>query len=463
METAAYRSVPERAGSLGQEAVDVAAVAGLHLDPWQVEAMDTMLSVDANRGWAALECGVVVPRQNGKGSLLETKALHAMYASPSRLIMWSAHEFKTAQEGFLRTKDLIDGCDEFRRQVRKMTTAHGEEGITLIDGTRLRFVARSRGSGRGFSADDLLLDEAMALRWLHVASLLPTLSSRPNPQAWYASSAPLEDSEVLRRVVTRGRAAAAGLAYVEYSAPDGAAGSNPAVRAAANPSTGIRISPEFLAAEFEAMGDSEEYRRERLGIVDLSAIANPAMDMTAWAECRKPSTMEHLRSRLAVVVDVSLDGQRVAACAAAMDGDAVRIEPLAEWSSQAQAREALDALLARVRPAAFGWFPEGPGAPLAAGVKALRGVAATAIRGELSAACMGLSALNDDRRLLHSGDPLLTDQAKVAEKLRQGDKWSFTRKGAGHVHMLYAAAGAAHLALGMRRAPRRESRVMVPA
>jgi hypothetical protein len=50
------------------------------------------------------------------------------------------------------------------------------------------------------------------------------------------------------------------------------------------------------------------------------------------------------------------------------------------------------------------------------------------------------------RRVLHSGDPLLTAHVTGAQRLRQGDAWRFQRQGAGHCDAAYATAGAVHLA-----------------
>jgi len=59
---------------------------------------------------------------------------------------------------------------------------------------------------------------------------------------------------------------------------------------------------------------------------------------------------------------------------------------------------------------------------------------------------MGFAELVDAGQVAHAGDPMLDAHAAAAEKLRQGDAWRFTRRGAGHVDGMYAAAGAAHLA-----------------
>lgn len=205
-----YRLVPPAASSAAQEAVELAASAGLHLDPWQAEVLEGALGERPDGRWTATEVGLIVPRQNGKGSILEARELAGLYLFGEQLLLHSAHEFKTAQEAFRRVLSLIQNTPDLDSRVKRVRTSHGEEGIELLSGQRLRFVARSTGSGRGFTGDLVVLDEAYNLPAEAVAALLPTLSARPNPQLWYTSSAPLPrmESASLRRLCKRGRARA---------------------------------------------------------------------------------------------------------------------------------------------------------------------------------------------------------------------------------------------------------------
>lgn len=52
--------------SAADDAIDLAAVAGLELLPWQQLVLRNALGEKHDR-WAAFEVGLVVPRQNGKG------------------------------------------------------------------------------------------------------------------------------------------------------------------------------------------------------------------------------------------------------------------------------------------------------------------------------------------------------------------------------------------------------------
>jgi len=260
---------PAVASSAGHEAIELAESAGLILDPWQRRVLVDGLAERDDGQWAAFEVGLVVPRQNGKGSVLEAVELAGLFLFDERLILHSAHEFKTANEAFLRLRSLIDSSDDLRRKVRQYRQSN-EVGVDLRSGARLRFVARSRGSGRGFTGDRVILDEAYNLDAESMAALLPTLSARPNPQLWYASSAPMVTSTQLLAVRRRALSGSGGrLAYFEWSidpALDDPA--DPASWARANPALGIRIAEEFISAERDAMQDADAFARERLGVPD---------------------------------------------------------------------------------------------------------------------------------------------------------------------------------------------------
>src|SRR4051812_15158094 len=159
---------------VGREAVDLAALAGLQLDPWEAWILEesgkttpeTYWNPYTGREeprWAAFEVGLIVSRQNGKGSILEARELAGLFLYGERLIIHSAHQFDTSKEAFERILTLIEGTPELRAEVSRISRSHGEEGVELRNGQRLRFRTRTKGGGRGFTCDTLMLDEAMYL------------------------------------------------------------------------------------------------------------------------------------------------------------------------------------------------------------------------------------------------------------------------------------------------------------
>jgi phage terminase large subunit-like protein len=262
----------------GRNAVALAGVAGLELDPWQRLVLESGLRRRGDK-WAAFEVALIVARQNGKGSILEALELAALFLFPDvRLILHSAHEFKTAAEAFLRVRALIEDRPEFDARVSRIRTAAGAEAVELKDGKRLRFVARSSGSGRGFTSDLVILDEAYKLGDQEMAALLPTLSARPDPQVWYTSTAGGLDSIQLGRVRARGVAGGdPSLAFLEWSAEDSDDHAAPDTWARANPGLGIRIAPDYIGREMAALGP-DAFARERLSIGDW-----PVGDAGQWS------------------------------------------------------------------------------------------------------------------------------------------------------------------------------------
>jgi hypothetical protein len=263
---------PGATSSAGREAVELAASAGLELDPWQQWLLEQGLAERADGNWSAFEIVEVLPRQNGKGGVLEAVALACLYLFGDRFTGWSAHEFKTCREGFLRVCALVENTDALRRRARKPRASHGEEELQLLgaNGPRLKFMARSMGAGRGFTGDRLILDEAQHLGDAALEAILPTMSARPNPQVWYAATAPdpqIAPCEVLGRLRRRAlKGDDPSLVYAEWSI-ESLVDDPSSVHswAKANPALGIRISVEHVAREFASMS-AAGFARERLGV-----------------------------------------------------------------------------------------------------------------------------------------------------------------------------------------------------
>lgn len=279
----AYRSVPPYTRTLGPEVADLARLADFGPDPEQEMVLDAIFAIDEHGRSIAFEAAAIACRQNLKTGLFKQAVLGWLFVTDQRLIVWSAHEFRTTQEAFRDLDTLITGSDVLRKRVKHIYRGNGDEAIELVDDRRLIFKARTKGGGRGLSGDKVILDEAFALQPMHMGALLPTLSARPDPQVLYGSSAGMAESVVLRGVRDRGRAGADGrLAYFEWCAPppaeaceDGARCThhldavgcgcdNPGLWRRANPAIGRRITVDHIAAERRALPPAE-FGRERMG------------------------------------------------------------------------------------------------------------------------------------------------------------------------------------------------------
>jgi len=193
------------------------ARAGKPLDPWQQDAVDLILGVDADGEWVCFEYVEMCTRQNGKGAILEARALIGFLLLGEALIMWSAHEYKTAMEAFRRMRTLIrrlgtvvnDNLVLVDGIYIKINNTHGDEGFERLDNEqRIRFVARSKDSGRGFTGDLNIIDETYAYTVDQQDALGPTMLATANPQFIYTSTPPLtaESGEVLYSLRERAEA-----------------------------------------------------------------------------------------------------------------------------------------------------------------------------------------------------------------------------------------------------------------
>jgi phage terminase large subunit-like protein len=273
----------------GQDAVELAADARLVLDDWQQYVLRQALATRRRSKWAAFEVGLILARQNGKGAVLEALELAALFLFDDvELILHSAHKFDTAADAFRRILGLIESNPDFDREVAKVIRSHGSESIELRNGKRLRFIARSSGAGRGFAADLVILDEAFNISDDSMASMLPTLSTRPNPQVWYTSTAGDQASAQLGRVRDRGlRGGDQSLAFFEWSVDEHAYDpADPRCWAQANPGLGLRITQEYIELEQAAL-TPEAFARERLSVGDypVDGGAWGVVRADAWAAC----------------------------------------------------------------------------------------------------------------------------------------------------------------------------------
>jgi len=444
-----FHSSPARASSGGQEAVDLAARAGLLLDPWQAWVLEEILGERADGTLAAFEAALCVPRQNGKGTVLEALALYWLFVEEVELILWSAHEFKTAAEAFRRMRTLLQGAPDLWPLVARVTTANGDEAIELVTGQRLKFVARSKASGRGFTGDKIILDEAYDLDGDQIAALVPTMATRPNPQIIYTSSAGMADSDVLRDVRDRGRAGGdPSLCWMEWCAT--ASGKDAKGRdvydlddraqwKAANPSYGKRIFEAFIANLRRLMsGTPEKFGREQLGIWDAALLRNKPITPVLWAARCDPYSL--IVGSITIGIDISPDRRTAAVAVAGRRADGLahielaRNEPGTDWLvaqvvKMVDEQDLFDIVDGKVvRPAIVGDKLVLNKALVAAfrdeGIfPVVRGLS------DLVAACSGLQDAFENDTIRHPGQQQLTDAIDAAVKRDVGDGgWAWGKK-----------------------------------
>lgn len=244
--------------------------------PWQKTEIQYALDKQADGKWSAFQVVTIVPRQNGKNygiTLLEL--VHLFLIPESKLIVHTAHMFKTAKSAFRALRAVILNTPMLASQVKSIRDSGQDTSIELLDGSRIEFIARKGGSGRGLSADFVVLDEAFSLDRETLADLLPTLAARPNPQIIFASSTGFEDSEVLSDLhhviecLAKGEEIDVsprilGMEWITDVEKHDWRSKEAVV--SSNPSLGYVVTWDFIRASELATMPQEQYQRERLGV-----------------------------------------------------------------------------------------------------------------------------------------------------------------------------------------------------
>lgn len=438
---------PSLSTAAAREAIDLAASVDIDLDPWQRYALEDTLGEREDGRWASFENAIVVARQNGKGKIIEVRELAGLILFSELLLLHTSHEVKTNTEAFIRTKDLFTNYDDLRREVRRVNNSHGEEGIELLNGARLRFIARSRVSARGFSGECLILDEAFCLTDGAMSSIFPTMAAQDNPQIWYTSSAVNQRhhnyGHVLARVRKRGMSGSSKrLSYLEWSPRADVDRMNPAERAAlradrsvwaqTNPGLGYRISEEYIESELDAL-DPLDFDVERLGIGDWPSDEAETWEVVSendWTVLADPTST--VLDPVAMSLDCTPDHTWTSIAAAGRRPDGmIHIEVVEHRTGTAWVPERAAELDRRHNPCVFVVDEHGPAGSLIpalerAGIKVTR----LASR-EVASGCDHFLDMIRHRGVRHRGQLELSTGLAGAKKRVIGDarQWTWARRG----------------------------------
>jgi hypothetical protein len=421
------------------------------MDPWQELVLVDALGCLGDGRWASFEVGVAVSRQNGKGAILEARELAGLFLFGERLIIHSAHQFDTSIEAFLRMEELLEGAPDLSRLVKSVSRSHGSEGFVLKTGQRLRYRTRTKGGGRGFTGDTLILDEAMVLPEMFHGALLPTLSGRSvegNPQVWYMGSAVdqlvHEHGIVFSRIRERGLAGDdPSLAFFEWSlardseeanrfTPDlvdeeMAAGEDG--WAAANPGLGIRISVEHVEKERRSM-DARTFAVERLGVGDWPAIDGVAASPISVDDWKAlTDEMSGIVGPVCFAFDVSPDRSSASITSAGKRADGLaHVEVVDHRRGTGWIVGRLVELQEKHRPVAVLCDATGPAASLLHQLEEAGVAVLTVNATEHGRACGLIFDLVEQKGLRHLGTGELMSALRGAAKRPLGDAWAWSRK-----------------------------------
>lgn len=237
-----------------------------------------------------------MPRQNGKNACLEIVELFLAVLLGVK-ILHTAHQVKTARKHFRRLKHFFGNkvndptaqYPELNDMVTELRNVNGQEAIILDNGGSIEIIARSSASGRGFTVDVIICDEAQDMSDDDQESLMSTASSAPsgNPIWIYTGTppGPKSNGEVFTRIRTESlKRSGRPRSWIEWS-PDELADppidpTDREVWREMNPALGSgRLIWKVVEAEFEDLSRIG-FCRERLGMwsagTTLQAIPEPA-------------------------------------------------------------------------------------------------------------------------------------------------------------------------------------------
>jgi hypothetical protein len=404
--------------------------------------LDDWLGVDEFGLWASLTCGLACPRQNGKNGILEVRELFGMVGRGEK-ILHTAHEVKTARKAFKRlqhffgrsVKDPTAKFPELNARVVELRNVNGQEAIFLDNGGSVEIVARSKNSGRGFTADVLVMDEAQEMSEEDIEALMPTTSAAPlgNPQWIFTGTPP--GPKANGEVFTRTRIDALSdnpyrICWHEWSAcdPDQRDTVDPDDRDvwhANNPALGGRLQVAVVEGE-RSRFSLEGFFRERLGVWDDPATAGDSViPGAAWARCCVPAAERG--DRVAYAIDAAPDG--MSASIAASDGTVAAVLEHAPGTAWVAAKMA--ELLERREGPVF-LDPRSPAGALLVDLGEA-GVTTTDVSPQEHAqACGGLLAAvtydGTERRFVHLGQDVLNAAVTGATRRAYGDAWAWSRR-----------------------------------
>jgi len=262
---------------LADKTIRLLEAYGIVLLPWQKAILYRWMAVekddDGNWVWVNDDCGLLVPRQNGKTELLIARIIGGMIFLGEALI-YTAQSDKTVAEIKRRVQQFFY---EAETEIRDMMTDEFDKNPKSLDYVELRnrgrcvFQTRTRTSGLGSTNDVLIIDEAQEETDAQQEALLPTISAGKNQahQTIRAGTPPSGDSKGtvfirMRRKVLEGKVV--DVCWQEWSVEHITDPTDQDAWYYANPSLGYFLIPKAVAKEAGQMA-IDSFNKMRLGWV----------------------------------------------------------------------------------------------------------------------------------------------------------------------------------------------------
>lgn len=453
--------------SLGDQGMAFCERNGIHLDPEQEMVFRASLGVREDGRWQSFEVGLNVPRQNGKGEVLMARELFGLFELGERLVVHSAHEFKTAKRHFARLEATIRGSEELLAKMkRRLKTGtligfrygSGDEAIELQSGALLEIKTRTRSALRGYDDVSLLvLDEAMILTEDSHGAMIPTVrasTAERGPQIFYAGSA--ADQEVHDHAVVWARVRERGIAgddpaltYAEWSldfdhpdeVPDEVRCDHEYWKSVNFAIGRGRVLEEHMEREFRSMLP-RSFIVELLGIGDwpvTDGSADLLIDPEDWASLEDQESV--LVDPICIAFDVTPDRRTAIVAAGASETGKLHVEVISARHGTAWVAERIEELYRSHEVVQIVCDGLGPSMAIAKQVDAA-GITVKRMNSTEYAESCGLFADHVAESLVvHLGQQELTAAVRGARARPLVDRWAWSRtKSVADVGPLVAAS-----------------------
>ncbi len=441
--------------SIADRALEWCREHKLNLDVEQEFMLRSMLGVDEEGRWQTFEWGLNAPRQNGKGEVLMARELVGIYMLGEKLIIHSAHEFKTSVRHFKRLEEVIRRNPDLLAQVKRSPVgerrivgflfSHGDESIQLEDGAKIEFRTRTKSGLKG--VDDvalLVLDEAQILsEWAH-GTMVPTLrasTAERGPQLVYAGNAADQEKDdhaiVWTRLRDRGlEGDEESLVYFEYSldfeSPDEVpeeVARDPEVWRSVNWAMAHgRVREDHMVKELKALG-WRQFITELLNVGDYpdpDLIGNSEISLEAWADCEDEGSV--LEDPVCISFDIS-PGRRTTISASGLNRKRkLHVEVVNCRAGTAWVPERMVELCERNDVVEIICDGFGPGNAIAAKVEEQTGLKVRRMKtGEYADACGQFANAVDEKEVVHLGQDELSASVRGARTRPLVDRWAWSR------------------------------------
>lgn len=237
---------------------------------WEKLVLRRWLAEDDDGNFINVECGLSVPRQNGKTAIIRARILYG-------IIFRKATGLFTAQQQ--DTADIVKkGVQDFFYEniheeifnllsPRFRKKPRNYDFMEFDSGASYKFKTRMRLSGLGNTNDEVLNDEAAEMLDFHQSTLMPTISAAKskNPQIIYAGTPPMAETvgEVFARV-RKGKLKGSKGAWTEWGVDGFTDKLDEDAWYQANPSLGYFLLLSAVQAEAQSLS-ADDFNRMRLG------------------------------------------------------------------------------------------------------------------------------------------------------------------------------------------------------